>query len=478
MNWRDFFKIGPFLTPRQKKAHFILNWIIIGIYIVVQMFLLQFVRDDWVFVICSVPIVFSGILLGPYSALLTGLLLTVYIGVMKGILTPDHDYIHNFVGISINFLITLLGMMAGWYSDMFHKGKCTEKELIKAREQAEEANQAKSAFLANISHEIRTPLNAMIAYTTLVLDDEADARKTEWLKNILASGRMLMNLTSDLLNLSRIEAGVLKPQYQPLQLKRLLDDIHSIFQLKAKEKNLDFSIINNNGPEWFLGDLKMIQQILVNLIGNAVKFTLKGFVILECQPTDRGIFFHIKDSGIGIPQEEFNKIFKAFAQVNQEKGLKSKGTGLGLSITQQLVFLLGGDISVDSQLDVGSCFTVWIPFPDNVADTISKTENPGIKVEQKIDVLSRSLPLYELGMISKKKIIAFKPQFLVLIKKLSEMEGLFSPSALKDLVSMVQYEFPEDIAQKLVKPIKQTLVDFDDQRISSMLSQLRELYYE
>lgn len=238
------------------------------------------------------------------------------------------------------------------------------EELAVARRKADQANEAKSEFLANMSHELRTPLNAVTGFSELLENLVNDAKQKVYLDAIKVAGRNLLTLINDILDLSKIEAGKLDIAYVPVSLPSLFMEIEQIFGIKIRDKKLDFSVtILPNLPEWISLDEIRLRQILVNLVGNALKFTETGSVRLSAQSVPRGagsidLTIIVEDSGIGIAKEELSRIFQSFEQQSGQDSATYGGTGLGLTITKKLVELMGGSISVVSRLGEGSRFTV------------------------------------------------------------------------------------------------------------------------
>lgn len=241
-----------------------------------------------------------------------------------------------------------------------------EKALRQAMEAAEVANRAKSEFLANMSHEIRTPLNAILGFTDLLISQVTDPRQKGYLESVRSSGHNLLTLINDILDLSKIEAGKVELRFEPVNPHDIFMEIQNIFSLKISEKGLEFIIdISPEIPGSLILDEVRLRQILFNLIGNAIKFTDKGFIKISVtkhyQQKDQSslnLIFSVEDSGIGIPPDSHQVIFDAFRQQNGHSDKKYGGTGLGLSITKRLVEMMGGSISLKSEPGKGSIFEI------------------------------------------------------------------------------------------------------------------------
>ncbi|OQX26330.1 MAG: hypothetical protein BWK80_11085 [Desulfobacteraceae bacterium IS3] len=287
------------------------------------------------------------------------------------------------------------GEIVSVYDDVAEKIKA-QQELVKAKEAAEAANHAKSDFMANMSHEIRTPLNAVLGFSEILMNEAQNVRQKAFLENIYLSGKALLSLMEDILDLSKIEAGRLELQPEPLSIRELLNEIEVMFFRKVRKKGLNFKIIiHEDTPDWLLLDRVRFRQVLINLADNAVKFTHQGYVEMRVRGEGsevRGqgsggntshlspltLIIEIADTGIGIPQDQQIVIFESFQQQKGQKSGEYAGTGLGLSITKKLIQMMNGNISVQSEAGKGSIFRIILSDVRTVEqpDTVKASSKP------------------------------------------------------------------------------------------------------
>lgn len=253
------------------------------------------------------------------------------------------------------------------------------RDLAIARDQALQASQAKSAFIANVSHEIRTPLTPIIGFAETMLHDEQDAAtRKNLLGSIIRNARHLLNVLNEILDLSKIEANRLDIEHIAVDIPQTLHDIEAIIGLMAREKGLQFFVeFANPIPRRIIGDPTRIKQILLNLSSNAIKFTEKGHVriMVRHSQEEQKLFLTVSDTGVGIPADKLEHLFKAFSQADSSTTRRFGGTGLGLYISQKLAMLLGGDIRVESTEGVGSKFVVSIATGDVSKEECIKAPN-------------------------------------------------------------------------------------------------------
>lgn len=368
--------------------------------------------------------------------------------------------------ISVQLSLSAINIDGNWNAigimrDTTEK-KRIEAALIKAKQESEAANKAKSVFLSNMSHEIRTPLNAIIGFSQLMKRDmNLSSQQKEYNTAIIRAGEHLLELINEILELSKIEAGRIVLNPTSIDLHAMCDDIYMMFRERANDKHLQLLFENSEDlPRYVMVDEGKLRQLFVNIIGNAIKFTEEGGVAIRTQAisSEEGksyLIVEVQDSGPGISEEEIGKLFRHFEQTST--GVKKgTGTGLGLALSRELALLMGGDITVSSKVGEGSIFTFKIEF---TAGNESEIEKPDTKrvigiadksksytilvVDDKKENLQVAVNLLELvgfsteeavdGKEAIEKVIASKPDLILMDMRMPVMDGYEATRIIKTM---------------------------------------------
>jgi PAS domain S-box-containing protein len=287
-----------------------------------------------------------------------------------------------------------------------------EVELRQSKELAEAGTHAKNEFIASISHEFRTPMAGILGLSEILKNSPLAADQMDLLKGIISSAENLLVLLNDVLDFSAIEAGKMELDYQPFMLDRVMEDITLVMKMKAEEKHLQFNVfIEKDMPNLLIGDSQRVRQILINLANNAIKFTETGKIDVRIgQVEDSGnkamIRFEVADTGIGIPADALDSLFRVFSRVKQDKAKLIAGTGLGLSICRKLTDLMGGTIGVESAQGKGSIFWFTLPF---TLSNLQKNKSPNPIREETAEFTKKVVLVAEDNVINQ-RIVNFQLQ--------------------------------------------------------------------
>ena len=334
------------------------------------------------------------------------------------------------------------------------------KELVKLRQIADQANEQKSRFLAMMSHEVRNPLNVILGYTELINKEETSLMVQEYLKYLTISGRNLKVIVDDILDLSRVEAGKLQLAKDPVHIPDLIEQIENNY--KSSHNDLDIKLVfevSDDIPEFVLGDDVRLIQIVTNLINNSIKFTPRGSVttvvkVNSYNKKEATISFSVKDTGRGMTEEQASKMFEEYQQNRLSDNRLHKGVGLGLSIVKRLVLEMGGKITVDSFVNYGTTVIVEIPFiihKENDEDDIENSENSGYKSIEGKKVLVADDNFLNLTIVS--HILTKEKTDFTLVK--DGVEALNALEKTKFDIVLLDINMPNLTGEELIKRKKE-----------------------
>jgi len=325
---------------------------------------------------------FVALLFGARQALFVSATIIAYVWFLFSIAPPmDHD--HSLVAMAViySFVFLAVGILATLFAEI---NRQLRADFVQARDEAIQHAGAKSDFLANMSHEIRTPLNGVMGMAQLLKRTELPGEATEYADIIYSSSFSLLTIINDILDFSKIEAGKLSLDPQPCSLRTTLRDVGALMKPAAEEKGLSFLIhYPKDAPEHVIADAGRLRQIVLNLAGNAIKFTRKGRVVIRTDIVEEdgqaNLTLQIVDTGVGISPDRLDAIFEQFSQADNSTTRQFGGTGLGLSISKSLVEAMGGTIAVQSKPDVGTAFTVKLTLPMSTPDMLvnGQVQNQG-----------------------------------------------------------------------------------------------------
>lgn len=360
------------------------------------------------------------------------------------------------------------------------KRKQIEKDLMLATREANEANRIKSDFLARMSHEIRTPLNGIKGMTFLLEHTDINHKQRAHLERIKQASNTMLNIINDILDFSKVEAGKIDIEYLPFRLDDAIKNVLNIIAYKIEEKELDFTLVREpNLPNAFVGDAKRLEQVLINILNNGIKFTDTGGITLSLYLVDTSrdkstVEISIKDTGIGVAEENIPKLFEAFSQEDSSITRRFGGTGLGLSISQNIVKMMGGQIYVESEVGVGTEFCIRLSFDIDHEESSRKKEETELFQGLKAIILDKAgtqlnlMHSYLLAFGIQAEMTTSNEQLLHLLETTEEVTG--KPY---DLI-IIDYETPEGGADILHHIIDENVKISNHPKVMLLLPFLRD----
>lgn len=337
-----------------------------------------------------------------------------------------------------------------------------EYELVQAKLKAEESDRLKTAFLANMSHEIRTPMNGILGFAEMLNDNKlADADRQKYIDIINNNGKILINLIDDIIDFSQIEAGQLKIEEKTFSLNSMLGQVHASFQTQSlKKEKPQVKLKMNKGFEddksYIVSDPNRLRQVITNLVGNAFKFTNKGFIEFGYDQIKNDLRFYVKDTGIGIPPEKIDQIFERFVQADNSRSRKFSGSGLGLAISKGFIELLGGKMWAESEINKGSIFYFTIPFQK--AEVAIKVEEKATPAKSNYDWSDKTFLVAEDDFFSYKFLEGFLKQTNASVLHADDGAKAVQLCAENDSIDLVlmDVQMPEMNGLDATRTIKET----------------------
>ena len=357
-----------------------------------------------------------------------------------------------------------------------------EKEIVKVQHEAEQALKVKSEFVANVTHELRTPVIGILGNTEELLEREKNEETLKILRLIERGCKDMQGIINNILDFSKLEAGKFALESRKFHFRNMMDYVKANHMNKITEKGLDFFVtISPEIPEYVIGDELRIVQILNNLLSNACKFTAVGKISVEVVKTAQvnnriELFFLVIDSGIGIDKADMDKLFKSFSQVDASISRRYGGTGLGLNICKQLVELMGGSISVDSEKNGGSVFSfsIWIEIPEDEIETVAENTGGYVALGQKVNIHANENKTEVRNYGTKENQEEIKNKMSKFILSV-EMENWEKAEMFADIIKQLTAEAPKEVKNAVLK-MKMAVQKEDYEKIQTAFEVLQALF--